>query len=50
LFDFCALAYDPDDDRFMARADIVGEVEWGNDDCVDGDFEKLLIAEASVLL
>jgi hypothetical protein len=49
LVDFCALAYDPDDDRFMARADIVGEVEWGDNSHVDEDFEKLFIADAPVL-
>jgi hypothetical protein len=53
LFDFCALVEDddvPSDDRFMAQAAIVGEVEWSLDrGKVDADFEKLLIADSLVL-
>jgi hypothetical protein len=53
LFDFCALIEDQDvlaDDRFMAQAAIVGEVEWNWDRGeVDKDFEKLLIADSLVL-
>jgi hypothetical protein len=49
LFDFCALAEDQDvgiDDRFVAQAAIVGEIEWGPD--VDQDFEKLQIVDSLV--
>jgi hypothetical protein len=53
LFDFCALVEDEDvpaDDRFMAQAAVVGEVEWNRDRGeVDKDFEKLLIADSLVL-
>jgi hypothetical protein len=53
LFDFCAFVEDndvPADDRFMAQAAIVGEVEWNWDRGeVDKDFEKLLIADSLVL-
>jgi hypothetical protein len=51
LFDFCAFVEDndvPADDRFMAQAVIVGEVEWEPSE-VDKDFEKLLIADSLVL-
>lgn len=50
LFDFVALIDDEDvreEDRFMAQAAMVGEVEWGAGG-VDEDFEKLLIVDSLV--
>jgi hypothetical protein len=49
LFDFVALIDDeavPDEDRFIAQAALVGEIEWGVG--VDEDFEKLLIVDSLV--
>jgi hypothetical protein len=50
LFDFCAVINDPElkeEDRFMAQAAIVGEVEWAKGG-LDQDFEKLLIVDSLV--
>jgi hypothetical protein len=50
LFDFCAVIDDEDvpaQNRFMAQAAIVGEVEWSVGG-VDQDFEKLQIADSLV--
>lgn len=55
VFDFCALAYDPslekdDPRRFPEQALAIGEVEWSSRTTdVDGDFQKLFIADALVL-
>lgn len=50
LFDFCALLDDedvPPDDRFMAQAAIIGEVEW-SENGIEEDFEKLQIVDSLV--
>src|SRR5262249_41341000 len=50
LFDFVAIVEDQDvsaEDRFMAQAALVGEVEWGAGRA-DEDFDKLLIVDSLV--
>jgi hypothetical protein len=51
LFDFCGLIIDPDvptEDRFVAQAAVVGEIEWALGG-TDQDFEKLMVVDSLVL-
>ena len=41
LFDVCWLRYD---NGYLANVELVVECEWGNDDEIDDDFQKLMIA------
>lgn len=48
LFDFGAYIVDPDD-GLMIHAPIIGEIEWNwSKDAIDTDFEKLLVADATL--
>ena len=49
LYDVTALLYDiPDDDNCFSRTVLVAECEWGNEENIMIDFQKLLLARADV--
>ena len=50
LYDLCWLSYQSDGDEFLLDADLVVESEWTGGEYLDEDFQKLLLARATVRL
>ena len=52
MYDVVWLVYSPDGrkDDYLLSVPLVAESEWGNEDAIDEDFEKLLLARATIRL
>ena len=50
LYDLCWLRYQSDGDKPLVDADLVVESEWTGGEYLDEDFQKLLLARATVRL
>ena len=50
LYDLCWLSYQSDGDESLVDADLVVESEWTGGEYLDEDFQKLLLARATVRL
>ena len=50
LYDLCWLSYQPGGDEFLVDANLVVESEWTGGEYLDEDFQKLLLARATVRL